>query len=78
MHWMLEKGDKMEEGRLLNTELAAFVQVGLLSTGIENFSDTLFYCADDEPLSRGEISKYWLLTLCRRLTNISLSCQRAV
>jgi hypothetical protein len=78
MHWMLEKGEKIEEGRLFNIQLAASVQVGLFSTGMEYFSDTLFFCADDEPPSRGEISKYWPLGLSRRLTNRSISCQRAM
>ena len=63
MHWMLEKGEKIEEGRLLNIQLAASVQVGLFSTGMEYFSDTLFFCADDEPPSRGEISKQCPLRL---------------
>jgi hypothetical protein len=78
MHWLLEKGEKVEEGRLLNIELSANVQVGLFSKGMEYFSDTLFYCADDEPPSRGEISKYSLRRISQRLTNVSISCQRVV
>jgi hypothetical protein len=78
MHWLLEKGDKVEEGRLLNVELSANVQVGLFSKGMEYFSDTLFFCADDEPPSRGEISKCSPLRINQRRTNIFISGQRAV
>jgi len=58
MQWLLEKGDKVEEGKVLHTQLIANIQVGLLSTGMRYFSDELFYCADEEPPSRKEISEF--------------------
>jgi hypothetical protein len=58
MGWLLEKGDKVEEGRVLHIRLTANVQVSMLSSGMKYFSDELFYCADDEPPSRREVSKY--------------------
>ncbi|KAF1830154.1 actin-like ATPase domain-containing protein [Decorospora gaudefroyi] len=56
MEWLLEKGDKVEEGKILHTQLVANTQVGLLSTGMRYFSDELYYCGDDQPPSRKEIS----------------------
>lgn len=57
MGWLLEKGDKVEEGKMLHIPLTANTQVGLLSTGMRYFSDQLYHCADDDPPSRRETSK---------------------
>lgn len=64
MEWLLEKGDKIEEGKVLHIPLIANVQVGLMSTGLRYFSDELYYCADDEPPSRREISRLFPSSLC--------------
>jgi hypothetical protein len=58
MHWMLRKGEKVEEGRILAKTLFQSVQVGFFDTGIQYFSDTLSYCADNSPPLRAEPSKF--------------------
>lgn len=58
MGWLLEKGDRVEEGRLLHKRLTKSIQVSKLSTGMKYFTDELYYCADSEPPSRYESSEY--------------------
>ncbi|KAG9206733.1 hypothetical protein G6514_000018 [Epicoccum nigrum] len=63
MHWMLRKGEKVEEGRILAKTLFQSVQVGFFDTGIQYFSDTLSYCADNSPPLRAEPSVKDLCTV---------------
>jgi hypothetical protein len=69
MNWMLAKGDRVEEGKMLHIQLAATVQVSTLSHGTKYFSDELFYCADDEPPSRMELGEYLTLLSEKNPTN---------
>jgi hypothetical protein len=81
MNWMLAKGDRVEEGKMLNIQLAANVQVSTLSTGTKLFSDELYYCADDEPPSRMELGEWTTLSLSKTplLTEpqVSRNCVRS-
>ncbi|KAH7125733.1 hypothetical protein B0J11DRAFT_506551 [Dendryphion nanum] len=71
MGWLLEKGDKVEEGKILNMSLAAQVQVGMLSTGMRYFSDELYYSSDDDPPSRKDVG---VKELCK--VNYGIKCSK--
>ncbi|KAJ4292499.1 hypothetical protein N0V90_009161 [Kalmusia sp. IMI 367209] len=71
MGWLIQKGDRMEDGRILQKQLMNAVQVGMLSRGTREFSKTLYYSADDEPPSRREISVKELCTV-----NYGIDCSK--
>ncbi|KAH7081489.1 hypothetical protein BKA63DRAFT_462626 [Paraphoma chrysanthemicola] len=71
MGWLLEKGDKIEEGKMLDIELTSSVQVSMLSSGMKYFTDTLYYCADDEPPSRKDLG---VKELCK--VNYGIKCSK--
>ncbi|RMJ13421.1 hypothetical protein CDV36_006927 [Fusarium kuroshium] len=53
MEWLLLRGEKVTEGRILSTEVLQRVHgVGFFSTGERSFADQLFYCQDNEPPTR--------------------------
>lgn len=60
MNWLVEKGDRLEEGRLISVPVCDLVKgVGFrssLKARIETSAAELYYCADDEPPTRKEIS----------------------
>ncbi|KAF2624867.1 actin-like ATPase domain-containing protein [Macroventuria anomochaeta] len=56
MSWMLKKGEKVEEGRHIHQPLTQVVPVNLEGTGMYNLWNALWYCADDEPPERAELS----------------------
>jgi hypothetical protein len=51
MLWLLKKGDTMEAGTMVYTPLKCNVPNGLLSTGLRQCSERIYYCADDDPPS---------------------------
>ncbi|KAL1794655.1 hypothetical protein ACET3X_006471 [Alternaria dauci] len=52
MNWLIKKGDRLEEGRKIHLSVGIDVQVGFFDTGIQEFSQQLWYCAVDEPPQR--------------------------
>ncbi|KAL8743828.1 MAG: hypothetical protein Q9190_003853 [Brigantiaea leucoxantha] len=52
MGWFLRQGDHIREGRTYGENLWASIQVGFFDSGNIDFSDQLYYCADDVPPSR--------------------------
>ncbi|KAF2870470.1 hypothetical protein BDV95DRAFT_607638 [Massariosphaeria phaeospora] len=63
MGWLIQKGDRIEDGKVMQEQLATPVQVGFLSTGTRPFSQELYYCADENPPPRKEISVKPLCTV---------------
>jgi len=60
MIWKLTKGDTIEEGKELHLKLGQNVQASFLDAVLGqtwDFSNTLYYCADDVPPTRAEPSK---------------------
>lgn len=67
MEWVIEKGDKIEEGKHTTIHFSSTVQVGTWSRGDRPFSNDLYYCADDNPPSRKEPSVKPLCTVDYRI-----------
>ncbi|KAL2060461.1 hypothetical protein VTL71DRAFT_9492 [Oculimacula yallundae] len=58
MMWMLEIGDKIEEGRVLTRRVYDSVQVGFWDAGDRKFSTGLFCCEEAKPPARKNKSMY--------------------
>ncbi|KAL8700310.1 MAG: hypothetical protein Q9224_001020 [Gallowayella concinna] len=57
MSWLLRKGERIEEGRVLRQQLAHSIQVGFLDVGMRYFTQTVQYCPDDNAPRRKERSE---------------------
>ncbi|KAF2643572.1 actin-like ATPase domain-containing protein [Massarina eburnea CBS 473.64] len=56
MGWLIQKGDRLEDGRVMTEQISTPVQVSMFSSGTRAFLQELYYCADDDPPPRREIS----------------------
>ncbi|KAL8798869.1 MAG: hypothetical protein Q9182_006325 [Xanthomendoza sp. 2 TL-2023] len=57
MSWLLRKGERIEEGRVLRQQLAHSIQVGFLDVGMRYFTQTVQYCPNDTAPRRKEHSE---------------------
>ncbi|KAF2200940.1 actin-like ATPase domain-containing protein [Delitschia confertaspora ATCC 74209] len=63
MQWLLKRGERVEVGKLLTTQISSSVQVGFFDSGIRSFSQQLWFCPENEPPSRKTASVKELCTV---------------